>query len=268
MAAPDNDFPPFLEAHPPLMENADTFPPERTQYQVVGEPLLVKGGDMDRIKDPLFPWQDYAENHSTAYRNKVKKMVSDRNAAVDRYIVTRRRYWARLERYQFAVNTNQVITVHHGIIHHQGTTTEHNLSVTDRIAIGLGIDLTSEPSQLPSGELPPIPVPPIAAAATDGGGGQSTSMKGSFDFSHEVTTSLHVTETDETTYTDETTTTTTQDFIGGTTYIHWQLREECIVERVRKATGEPEPFSKVTAGSKVDHTDFFPRTRDDGGSIR
>jgi hypothetical protein len=114
------------------------------------------------------------------------------------------------------------------------------------------------------GEVPP-PVPVATAAATSGGGsgggnGGGSGGSGGLHFSREVADTLHITDVDETTYTDETTKTTTETFKGNTTYIQWQLTEECILQRVLKATGQPDagPVSLVRVAVGSDTRAFPP----------
>ena len=52
-------YPAFIEAHPPLMTDADVFPPHRSNYDVIGTKEIT-GADMNRVTDPNYPWRDFA----------------------------------------------------------------------------------------------------------------------------------------------------------------------------------------------------------------
>lgn len=263
--ANDDHYPDFLEAHPPLMDNADVFPPQRSGYEIVGT-MQITGADMNRVADKDYPWKDYSQKSDPAYKAKVKKILAQRDKEVAGYTVTRRRYWARLDRYQYGVDTDVTITKHQGYVHRTDHSVQKTTSTTERLSFELGLDISPEGAAAP-GEVPPVPpVMALAAAGNEGGGGGGggASKNLDFQFSREMTESLHITDADETTYTDETTTTTQQKFVGGTTYIHWQLKEECLIERLRKPSNkvDPDPVSLVQAGTPIDYTDRFPKSSD------
>jgi hypothetical protein len=115
------------------------------------------------------------------------------------------------------------------------------------------------------GEIPPVPPAPMALARGNGDGGGS---KVDLHFSHEMTDTLHITDIDENTFTDEITTQTEQTFIGQTTYIYWQLKEQCILQRRKKKDHslDPDPVSRIEYVTPVDYTDAFKRHSGGGGS--
>ncbi|MEA2928962.1 MAG: hypothetical protein QOG38_1390 [Hyphomicrobiales bacterium] len=240
----------FNEAHPPLMQSADVLPPPRSDYGTIGAPLMIKGADMNRVMDALYDWRPYLGNPQPAYHKKVVAIIQKRNAEVDHYLMTRRRYWERVERYHYAVDTQVQVTKHHGVVHHSSHIVDHSKSTTERLSLELGVDPSAEGASVP--DVPEIP--PVVPGPLLGGAGVS--------FSQDMTETLHITDSDETTYTDDTSTTVTQTFLGGTTYIQWVMKEECILERVRKGQASPDskPVSIVEAQTTVDYMDSFPRS--------
>ena len=98
--------------------------------------------------------------------------------------------------------------------------------VTERIGADLSLDMSPEGAAVP-GEIPPV----LPRGNGDGGGSRDP-----LPFSHEMTDALHITDIAENTFTDEVTTQIEQHFIGQTTYIYWQLKEQCILQRRKKRT--------------------------------
>jgi hypothetical protein len=247
-------YPAFIEAHPPLMRDVDKFPPHRSDYGVVGT-MEIKGADMNRVMDSKYPWRDYANHSEAPYRAKVKEIIQKRNDEVESYLVTRQQYWAMVNRYQYAVDTQVTITVHRGRTIHRTHTVDNTHTVVERVAADLNLDISPEGAAVP-GEIPPVPPAPMALARGNGNGGDTAGLH----FSHEVHDSLHITDVDDKTFTDETTDTRTQSFKGQTTYIYWQLKEQCILQRKKSKDHnfDADPVSIVEFVT-ADHTDAFPR---------
>lgn len=246
-----NPVEPFNEAHPPLMKTADSFPAERSGYDVIGAPMTIKGLEMNRVTDKLYDWRPYLGNQQPAYHRKAIEIIRNRNRDVDHYLITRKRYWDRKDRYHYGVETGVTITQTHGITRHTSHTVDHSKTTTETISLELGVDPSPEGTSLPA-DIPDIP--PVMATRRQLGG---TGM----DFTSEMSTTLHITDVDDVTYHDETSTTTTQTFLANTTYIRWALKEECILERVRKGQTIPdsEPVCVVQAVTVTDYMDSFPR---------
>jgi hypothetical protein len=257
---PDPD-PTFFEAHPPLMKDVDNLPPQQSDYGLIGDVMQITGKDMNRITDPKYPWRDYLVRTDPPYREKVRTLLAARDNDVDHYNVTRRRYWEQVSApYHYGVDTDVTITHHQGYTEHKSHTWSETDTVTQRIAADLGIDLSLGGADAPGD----VPVPPVGLMATvtenggdPGGGGSGGNID--LHFSNEVSRTLHIMDVDEQTYTDEVSTTTTQRFLAGTTYIHWQKIEELVVQRVNKGSSEPDPVSvsSVRASTGFDYTDAF-----------
>lgn len=265
----------FFDAHPPLIVSADDDIPDRSDLRVIGR-LPVKGTDINRVVDPRYPWRDFAANHTPPYRKKVQQLVAQRDAEVDHYLVTRRRFWEMVKRFHFGTDTQVSIIKHVGFVEHKTHTTEQTDSAVTRIAADLGIDISPGGAAVP-GETPPV-IPPVAMAAatgaaaggsggsgkSDDGGGNSGTL--GLHFSYEMTRVLHITDTDDQTFTDETTTQTTVTFAADTTYVYWQMQEECTLERFLKtAPSEAELVDRTVAATTWDYTDRFPRGTPRGG---
>src|SRR5215218_7489011 len=251
----------FYDGHPPLMEVRNDDIPERSDYGVIGQ-LKITGADMNRVVDPQYPWRDYVSGGGPAYHKKVLQIVGQRDSDVDHYVVTRRRYWQQIQRWHYGTDTQVTITKHTGYIEHHSHVTEQTHSVTDRVAADLGIDLSAQGAEAP-GELPPVPPVAMAAVAEGGGGGDGGGGGGGVDaglhFSHEMQDTLHITDTDEQTFTDDTTVMTEETFKGNTTYVYWQMREECTLQRVTKAApDDPDDVYKSVAATVWDYTDAYP----------
>ena len=134
--------------------------------------------------------------------------------------------------------------------------------VTERIGADLSLDMSEEGAAVP-GEIPPVPRAPMALARGNGDGGGS---RVDLHFSREMTNTLHITDIDENTFTDEVTTMTDQKFAGQTTYIYWQLKEQCILQRRKKKDHslDADPVSNIEYVTAVDYTDAFPKKDGDG----
>ena len=266
MTDPEPAYPAFNEAHPPLMASKDVFPPHRSAYDVIGQPMTVTGSDMNQISDKNYDWRQYLGNNSPAYRKKIKDVIAKRDAEIDHYLLVRQRYWEMDRRYQYGVDTSITITKHQGVTRHTGVVVDKSKSVTQRLSIELGLDISPSGADVP-GEVPPVPPMAAMADAGGGGGGGGGGANAGFEFSHEMTETLHITNTDETTYTDETTTTIMQNFTGQTTYIHWELKEQCALERFLKGQADGQTVSTVEAITDVDYMDAFPPPKGNGGDI-
>lgn len=253
-------YPAFQEAHPPLMTNADVFPPHRSDYDVIGTKEIT-GADMNRVTDPKYPWRDYADQDEPPFRAKVKEILTKRNSDVESYLLTRRRYWEQVQRYQYGVDTKITYTKHHGRTTHRSHTVDQSHTATDRIAADLNLDISAGGAAAP-GEIPPVVPAPAPMALARGNGGTG----GGLHFSHEMTNTLHITDIDENTFTDDDTTQVEQDFAGQTTYIYWQMKEQCILQRKLKKdhSFDTDPVSHVEFVTLVDYTDAFAKK---GGDI-
>jgi hypothetical protein len=247
----------FYDGHPPLMVTAEEAPPKRSEYLVVGT-VTIKGDDMNRVTDPNYPWKEFASNGSPAYRKKANEIHATLVKEVDSYLLIRRRYWEQIQRFEYPADTEITVTKHRGITEHHTHTVEQSHNTTTRIAADLDLDLS------PQGAIPPE-VPPVLAASTNsavggGPGGDTTGLH----FSHEVTDTLHITDTHDTTYTDEETDSYRVTYKGGITYIRWQLKDECLVQRKRKteSTSDEEPVSIVSAVETEYTQAFDPKTGD------
>jgi hypothetical protein len=262
----------FFDAHPPLIESPDDDIPDRSDYSVIGQ-LPITASDMNRVVDPQYPWRDYVGDGSPAYHKRVLQILAQRDTEVDHYVVTRRQYWQQIQRWHYGTDTQVTISKHSGYIEHHSHVTEQTHSVVDRVAADLGIDISPGGAAAP-GEVPPVP-PVAMSAAADGGNGGSGGQGGvnaGLHFSHEMTDMLHITDTDEQTFTEETTVTTAETFKGDTTYVYWQMREECILQRVPKATpADLDLVYSSLAATVWDYTDAYPPPTDDrnggGGDI-
>jgi hypothetical protein len=93
-----------------------------------------------------------------------------------------------------------------------------------------------------------------------GGGGSSTGLH----FAHEVTDTLHITDTHDTTYIDDVTDTYRTTFKGGVIYLRWKLKDECIIQRKMKSQSAPDddPVSVVAAVETEQTQAFDPKTGD------
>ena len=259
----------FFDAHPPLITSADEDMPERSDFGVVGV-FEIKGAEMNRVIDPQYPWRDYTSGNSPAYRKKILEILAQRDAEVSHYVVTRQRYWNRQGRWHYGTDEEVTITKHSGYVEHHSHIADQSHTVVERIAADLGINLSAGGADLPV-EVPPV-VPAVTMAADEGqGGGGSGGGSGGnigLHFSQEMTDTLHITDTDEQTYTTDTTVTTDQTFKGGTTYVYWQMLEECILERVLKATPDkPGLIYKTLGAMSWDYTDAYPRPSNGSGDI-
>lgn len=246
--------PKFNLAHPPLMTTADVLPPECSTYDQIGSPMTIKGADMNRVTDKDYDWRPYLGNHEPAYHKKVAEIIRARDLAVDHYLVTRRRYWHMNNRYHYGAERQETVTKHVGITHHVGHTVDRTKTTTERLSFELGIDPSPSGAELPGG----IPEVPPVALLNAGNGGLD------IQFSRDMTETLHITDVDETTYIQEETDTVTQTFKASTTYIHWDLREECILDRFRKGQENPDtpPVSTVLAVTATEYWDVFPAPKD------
>ena len=256
-------YPAFIEAHPPLMTDKDVFPPHRSDYDVIGT-LEITGANMNRVTDPKYPWRDYTNRSEPPFRAKVKEILGKRDANVESYVVTRQRYWELEHRYQYGVETQITITKHQGRTIHRAHNVDRSHTVTERIAADLSLDISPEGAAVP-GEIPPVPPAPMALARGNGGGGDDNV---GLHFSREVTDTLHITDIDENTFTDETTTMIDQRFAGQTTYIYWQLKEQCIMHCRKKSDHslDPDPVGRIEYVTAADYTDAFPK-KDSGGDM-
>jgi hypothetical protein len=257
-------YPAFQEAHPPLMTNADVFPPHRSDYGVIGT-MEIKGADMNRVTDPKYPWRNYANRSEPPFRAKVKEILTNRNADVESYLVTRRQYWEMVNRYEYGVDTEVTITVHRGRTTHRSHTVDQSHTVTERIAADLNLDISPGGAAVPGvpGEIPPVVPAPMALARGDNGGGSTAGLH----FSHEMTDTLHITDVDDRIFIDEKTDTKSQKFVGETTYIYWQMKEQCILQRKLKKDHsiDANPVSSVEFVT-ADHTDSCAK-KGSGGDI-
>jgi hypothetical protein len=252
------------------MTDADVFPPHRSGYDVIGTKEIT-GADMNRVTDPNYPWRDFANRSEAPFRAKVREILTKRNADVESYLLTRRRYWEQVQRYQYGVETKITYTKHHGRTTHRSHTVDQSHTVTDRIAADLNLDISPGGAVAP-GEIPPVPPAPMALARGNNGGG-STATRGNnggestagLHFSHEMTNTLHITDIDENTFTDDDTTQVEQDFAGQTTYIYWQMKEQCILQRKLKKdhSFDTDPVSNVEFVTLVDYTDAFAKKHED-----
>lgn len=260
----------FYDAHPPLITSADEEVPDRSDYGIVGI-LKISDADMNRVIDPRYPWRDYADGNSPAYRKKALQIIAERDAAVGSYTVTRQRYWLRKGRWHYGADQQVRIILHSGYIEHHSHITEQSHTTVERIAADLGINLSAGGAELPGG-LPPIPPAAIAADAAGGGGagggGDGSGSGGNLGlhFSQEMTDTLHITDSDDQTYTDEKTVETTQDFKADTTYAYWQMLEECVLQRyLKSAPDKPEFVYRTLVGLNWEYTDAFPGGDINGG---
>jgi hypothetical protein len=257
----------FFDAHPPLITGPDDAIPDRSDYDTVGE-LLVTGADMNRIVDPAYPWRDYLADHGPVYHQKILSILASRDSAVDHYRVTRRRFWKQVKRWHYGTDTQVTVVKHVGYVQHKAHIEEKTETATQRIAADLGINITAGGADVP-GDVPPVPPVAMAAAGDGGNGGGGNGGSGvnlGLHFSNEMTRSLHITDTDESTFTDETTTSTVETFKGNTTYVYWQMQEECALEQCRKAApDDPTLVYTTVAATVTDYTDAYPPQPDKGG---
>ncbi|MFD1952982.1 IPT/TIG domain-containing protein [Paenibacillus thailandensis] len=243
-------YPPFNEAHPPLMTDADTFPPERSADLVVGK-FVIQPGNFDRVYDPVFPWQDLQSYHDPDDYAKMQAYKKDRDNKVDHYVVTRKRFWKMTDRQFFGEDTDVTVTVQQGIINHHSSTEEQTF--TERIQAELGLHIGGD---LGEPEVPPVELTTAVAADS----GQPTDDLG---FTFEMSHTLHFTQVDEQTYSEETTKTTEVHFKGQTHYLYWQIYEQLILKRVPKAGQEsyfnddPSSVSSMTAITPIQYIDRF-----------
>ncbi|QYR20277.1 IPT/TIG domain-containing protein [Paenibacillus sp. sptzw28] len=243
-------YPPFNEAHPPLMTDPDTFPPERTADFAVGE-FMIQSGNFDRVYDPLYPWQDLQSYHNTDDYAKMQAYKSERDSKVDHYLVTRKRFWKLTDRHFYGEDTEITVTVHRGIINHHSSTEEKTF--TSRIQIDLGLHI--------GGDLGVPDVPPVELAA--GLAAASEQPTDDLGFTFEMSQTLHFTQVDEQTYTEETTTTTDVHYKGQTHYLNWQIYEQLVIKRIPKAgqesffKDESPIVSSMTAITPIQYTDRF-----------
>jgi hypothetical protein len=263
----------YFDAHPPLIGSPDDAIPDQSDYAIIGQ-LSITGQDMNRVVDPEYPWREFVGDPRPAYHRKALQILASRDADVDRYVATRRRYWRRVNRWHYGTDTAVSIVRHTGYVEHESHVTEQTTSVVDRVAADLGIDLSPGGADAPA-DPPPVPPMPMADAddggsGTGGGSNSGSGLNASAHFSHEMTQVLHITDTDEQTFTEDTTVTVNETFLANTTYVYWQMCEECVLERVRKSDPDnPEPvYSSLAA--KTDYTDAYPAppadpTRGGGG---
>lgn len=241
----NEDYPQFNEAHPPLMEDRDHFPPDRTAAARIGKPLTIGQDNFFGVHDPKYPWVGMPHNSPSQWEH-WKALQAAQKQDVDHYLVIRNQYWSRFDRRMYGAATTATVTVEKGTSYTH-TEVQHE-STTTRLGVELGLNLGADVF----GAVPPVPPPalllrratplsqrfsfvasPPSGEDGDGGGdnpagGSNLDAKFSYEFSH----TLEFTKTDETVFHETITVSTETNFLANTQYLYWQILNEVLLFRV------------------------------------
>jgi hypothetical protein len=260
----DSGHPPFNEAHPPLMEDRDIFPPDRSACARIGTPLIVGPNNFFGVHDPKYPWVGMPHSSPDQWK-RWKELQAAQKQDVDHYLVVRNQYWARFDRRMYGAATTATVTVEKGISYTH-TEVEHE-STTTRLGVQLGLNLGSDIF----GAVPPVPPPaalmqraiplsqrftfiaPMVALADGDGdgdnpaGGSNLDAKFSYEFSH----TLEFTKTDESSFHETITISTETSFAANTQYLYWQICNEVLLFRVSSQQSDNDVLAKGDFISRV-----------------
>lgn len=261
-ASADAQYPPFNEAHPPLMEDRDVFPPDRSAVAGIGKPLVITQSNFFGVHDPKYPWVGMPHSSPQQWQ-RWKDLQAAQKREVDHYLVVRNQYWSRFDRRMYGAATTETVSVEKGTSYTH-TEVRHE-STTTRLGVELGLNLGTDIF----GAVPPVPPPaallrsriplskrfafaaPVLADGDGDGenpaGGSNLDAKFSYEFSH----TLEFTRTDEATFHETITVTTETNFAANTQYLYWQICNEVLLFRVPPQKSDSEVLAEGAFISRV-----------------
>ncbi|QPQ55523.1 hypothetical protein IC614_02660 [Allosphingosinicella flava] len=247
-----SENPPYNESHPPFATSIDALIPTPTQLGIIGICEVTKD-NFDYVIDPAYPWQEMP-TVTPKERERREAVRQEKLEQVEKYILTRGRYWQRTDEIQFAEDREMQVTITVGIeTTHQETASRTS---TETIGLTLGLDL--------SGDLFSSGAAKKAAAfrKSEGvlKGGKASS---SAEFTYMISEELRFEQTDIRTYREETTISTTETYRGGAVYYVWVKSEELSIARMRPGAKAPEHVKQIVAGTGKSWTDRFIYRPDD-----
>ena len=203
--------------------------------------------NFDYVVDPAYPWQEMP-TVTPKERERREAVRQDKLAQVERYILTRGRFWQRTDEIQFAEDQEMQVTITVGIeTTHQETASR---TATETIGLTLGLDLSGD--LFSSGAAKKV----AAFRRSEGapGGGKASS---SVEFTYMISEELRFEQTDIRTYREETTISTTETYRGGAVYYLWAKNEELSIARMRAGASVPEHVKQIVGGTGTNWTDRF-----------